>query len=253
MAALAPLWRGDVDQGLAAVKRCAENGDVPCALLLGSLYRHQSNLPVPPDPVQAQSFYRIPSAAGSGEGSERIAEMIEAKELSTPMEGGADFWRTLAAKQGWKEQRLAIYCLGWTHGPEPLHCDSGASAGNKASILEDRCPTDDEMTLLRSQGLTGRIRFKAAFNRSETGPRARAILLLDHAVPSEEDLLEPDATSVIYIQTPQDHWRMIPSSTSLLNRFLILTPATGGMGQTNLAAQTVDGSQSGGTCGAFAP
>ena len=86
------------------------------------------------------------------------------------------------------------------------------------------------MKRMKQQGLTGQISMDGGAFRLDHGPKARAILLLDHAVSSEEDLLEPDATSVIYVQTTTNHWRMLPSSAPLLDRFLILIPGGAGRG-----------------------
>jgi hypothetical protein len=254
MAALAPLWQGDIEKALPLLKRLAEDGDVGSALLLAGLYRRKGKLPIPVDPMQSLHLYRIASVAGSGEASERIAEMLEAKELPVQV-GDAAVWRALAVKQGWREQRLATYCFGWTHGPEPLHCDANPPAitGNITPEVAERCPTENEMTLLRNEGVTGRISMNGSVIRHDPGPQARAILILDHAVPREADLLEPDATSLIYIQTPQDRWHMIPQTAPLLDRFLILTPEAAGRGQMSLGAQAVDGSVSGGACSSFAP
>jgi hypothetical protein len=180
--------------------------------------------------------------------------MIKNKEIPAQPEGGAGFWRDLAVKQGWIEQKLAYYCFDWIHGPEPLHCETfqtGGIAANMPPGAEVQCPSDNEMTLLRQNGVTGIIRINGGTIADNHGPHAEAILIVDHSVPTEEDLKQPNATLVIYIQTPQNRWRMLPSTASLLDRFLILTPDAAGDGRTNIAAQNVDGSQSGGTCSIF--
>ncbi len=97
------------------------------------------------------------------------------------------------------------------------------------------------MALLRQEGLTGSLRGGVG-RRFREGPKARVIMIMDHDVPSEEDLKQPYATSVIYIQTPQDHWRMLPADAPLLDRFLVLAPDSGGPGRMGMQAQDVDGS-----------
>jgi hypothetical protein len=254
MAALAPLWQGKVDEALPKLKELAESGDIASALFLGGLYRAQSRLPVPPDPATALHFFTLASEHGSGEASELIAEMVEQKQISeTLAKGDSGFWRNKARQQGWKQQRLSAYCFDWTHGPEPLHCEKPTSSGAAANLppeSQPQCPTDNEMETLRTLGMRGMIRQNGGITNLVPGPSARALLILDHAVPSEADLKEPDAGSVIYIQTPQDRWRMVPRDAPLLDRFLILTPADTA-GRMTMMAQAVDGSRSGGACSEF--
>jgi hypothetical protein len=252
MAAMMSLYQGDVDESLSTLKQLAEGGDVGSAVFLGSLYRRKVNLPIPVDLAQALHYFKIASYTGSGEGSERIAEMIEEQEISAQTEGGAPFWRNLAVKQGWNEQRLAVYCFDWIHGPEPLHCETHPlPGGNIPPESQQQCPTESEMAILLKQGLTGEIRIDGGAIEFSPGPKARAVLVLDHAVPKEADLMEPDGMSVVYIQTPQDRWRMIPRSAQLLNRFIILKPGGAGVGRTSIGVQAVDGSQTGGACSIF--
>lgn len=252
LAALGPLWQGKFEESVAALKRLADGGDVISALFLAALYRKQSKLPIEADPALALHYYRIASSAGSGEASEHIAEMTEEHEIPAQAEGGADYWRSLAVKQGWNEQRLEVACFNWTHEPKPIHCEIRHMPGrNMPTEYQQQCPTESEMKSLVKAGLTGTIRMDGGDWGVGPGPGARAILVLDHTVPGETDLMVPDATSVIYIQTPQDRWRMIPASARLLNRFIILKPESAGVGYMGVAVQAVDGSQSGGACGEF--
>ena len=87
--------------------------------------------------------------------------------------------------------------------------------------------------------------------RASSGPQAKAILIMDHAVDLEEDLLQPDAGTVIYVQTPENRWKMFPRDAPLLDRYLILAKDTGENGRMSVAAQAVDASKSGSTCGQF--
>lgn len=254
-AAVALLWQGKLDDALSKLKQLAENGDVASALLLGGVYQTESKLPVSADPLMALHFYTLASQEGSGEASERIAEMIEKKQISVTLaKGDPEFWWGKARQQGWNQQKLSAYCYDWTHGPEPLHCERSLIPGAEADLpaeVQPQCPTEKEMASLRSLGMTGMIHQNGGALRLDSGPRARAILILDHVVPGEADLKEPDAASVIYIQTRENRWKMLPTDAPLLNRFLILKPNSAGMGRMALSAQAVDGSQSGGACSQF--
>ena len=256
MAALAPLSQGNVDEALPKLKQLAESGDVSIAIFLGRLYQNQSRLPVAADPATALHFFTLASQRGSGEASELIAEMVELKQISEDLaKGDAGFWRIKARQQGWRQERLSAYCFDWTHGPEPLHCEklpSSAGPVNMPLEIEPQCPTDTEMESLRALGMTGMIRQNGGTTNLVPGPRARAVLILDHPVPREADMEEPDGASVIYIQTPQDRWRVIPPDAPLLDRFLILTPNRPDMMERMmLMSQAVDGSSSGGACSEF--
>jgi hypothetical protein len=256
MAAIAPLWQGKVDEALPKLRQLAENGDIPTELFLGKLYQRQSKLPIPADPQTALHFYTLASQHGSGEASELIAEMIEEKQISgTLTNANADFWRTKARQQGWKQQRLSAYCFDWIHGTEPLHCEKLPSPPASMKMppeTESQCPTEEEMASLRQRGMTGMIRQNGGALRLGAGPRARALLILDHPVASEADLKEPDSASVIYIQTPDKRWRMLPPNAPLLDRFLILAPNRPDyMERMTLSSQAVDGSLSGGACSQF--
>jgi hypothetical protein len=248
MTALGLLLHGDTGKGISALKQLAADGDAASALLLGGMYRHQSNLPIAPDPMEALRLYRLASSQGSGEGSERIAEMIEGREVQ--VEGDAKAWRALAVKQGWVQEQFAASCFDWTHGPQVLQCNSEGPP--PASMTPSECPTEEEMALLRGRGMTGSLQINGgAGSASRNGPEARAILILDHPIPGEQDLKQPMASSVIYIQTPEDRWQMLPPTAPMTNLYLILSPKAGGRGRTSIGAQNPDGSIGGSICSRF--
>ena len=256
IAAIAPLWQGKIDDALPKLRQLAENGDIPTELFLGRLYQTQSKLPMSADSQTALHFYTLASQHGSGEASELIAEMVEKEQIAeTLTNGNADFWRTKARQQGWRQQRLLAYCFDWIHGVEPLHCEklpSSPASMKMPTEIEPQCPTENEMASLRQHGMTGMIRQNGGALRLDAGPRARALLILDHPVAGEADLKEPDSASVIYIQTPENRWRMLPPNAPLLDRFLILTPNRPDMMERmTLSSQAVDGSLSGGACSQF--
>ena len=106
------------------------------------------------------------------------------------------------------------------------------------------------MADLRRQGLTGTLRQNSGGAPKSDGPTAKAILIMDRPVASEQDLKQPYAASVIYLQTSSERWQMLPANVPLLDRYIILKPrAGGGLRTTSMDAQNPDGSQSGGDCG----
>ncbi len=254
MSALSFLWHGEVDKAIPALTALSEGGNIEATLMLGNLYVGKSRLPVAANPAESLRFFRMASTRGSGEASEQIAEMIEHHEVLSQTEGDASTWRALAVKQGWIQQELTTHVFTWTHGSEPLHCDAHPVPPEVVEKIykghpPEECPLDSEIATLRSKGLTGSLRSDGGGTRYREGPKARAILIMDHSVPSEEDLRQPYATSVIYIQTLQDRWRMLPTNTPLLERYMVLEPNAGGPGRSGMATQDVDGSSTGGAVG----
>jgi hypothetical protein len=254
MMALSELLQGKTDQGLDDLKSLAEHGDTASALLLGGIYRHKTNLAIVPDAATALRFYSIASTAGSGEGSERVAEMIEQKEVPAEPERDASWWRAKAREQGWIQQAFDARCLDWTHDSEPLRCETLSSTDYTAEQRSAQCPTDSQMEILRRQGMTGILHLNGGAGGGSpvgAGPTAVIFLVIDHAVPSEEDLLQTDGNSAIYVQTPENRWKMFPKDAPLLQRYLILTPGVGGRGRMSIEGQNSDGSANGGVCSGF--
>ena len=199
-AAMGLLWNGETDAAVGDLEKLATHGDVKAALFLGSVYRKKSKLPIEPDPSKALHFYQLASKQGSGEASERIAEMLEHREIRTSDGQDTAHWRALAVEQGWIQQQLAVFCFQWIHGPEQLHCVSFGQMSNKDS-LGNGCPSGAEMDRLRLQGITGTLRQTGASELRSDGPSAKVILIKDRPVAGEQDLKQPFAASVIYLQT----------------------------------------------------
>jgi hypothetical protein len=248
-AALGLLFSGQTGAAISDLERLAVQGNAHAALFLGGIYRQKSRLPIEADPPKALHFYGIASNQGSGEASERIAEMLEHREVSNPDGQDAAFWRALAVRQGWVQQELVVFCMDWIHGPEPLHCEVPGLLVEADPLVANGCPSAADLTRLRDQGLTGTLRQDAAHSRRSDGPFAKAILIMDRPVAREQDLKQPYAASVIYLQTTKEQWRMLPSNAPLLDRYIVLKPNAGGPGRASVQAQDPDGSAAGGACG----
>ena len=246
-AAVGLLWNGHAEAAVSDLEKLATQGDVKAALFLGGVYRQRSKLPIEPDPSKALHFYELASQQGSGEASERIAEMLEHHEVATSGGQDAEHWRALAVRQGWVQQQLAVFCLHWIHGPEQLHCESYGRLADDP-LVANGCPSDTEMAGLRHQGLTGTLRQASGSALRSDGPSAKVILIVDRPVATEQDLKQPFAASVIYLQAPNERWQMLPADARLLDRYIILKPSKGVRTKTSVMAQTPDGSQSGGSC-----
>jgi TPR repeat protein len=248
-AAIGLLFSGNTGAAISELEKLATQGGVKAVLFLGGIYREKSRLPIEADPPKALHFYGLASKQGSGEASERISEMLEHHEVPTPGGQGAASWRALAVRQGWVQQQLVVFCMDWIHGPEPLHCDIPGLLVDTDPLVSNGCPSAADMTRLRNKGLTGTLHQDAAHSQRSDGPSAKAILIMDRPVAGEQDLKQPYAASVIYLQTTKEHWQMLPSTAPLLDRYIVLKSDEGGPGIASMIAQNADGSGAGGACG----
>jgi hypothetical protein len=247
--AIGLLFSGHTEAAISDLERLAIQGNVSAALFLGGIYREKSRLPIEVDPPKALHFYELASKQGSGEASERIAEMLEHHEVPTTGGQDAAVWRALAVRQGWVQQHLVVFCMDWIHGPEELHCDIPGLLVETDPLVSNGCPSAADLTRLREQGLTGTLRQDAAHSQRSNGPFAKAILIMDRPVASEQDLKQPYAASVIYLQTNKEQWQMLPANAPLLDRYIVLKPNARGPGSAGMLAQNPDGSAGGGDCG----
>jgi hypothetical protein len=216
---------------------------VQAQIWLGGIYQH----PVPaikdavPEPDYAESmkwFLRAP-AQGSGQASAAVGEMYESGLGVAKSAEKAAEWFDLAAKQGWDQQELAVLCFVRVPGEQRLVCES------QGGLLS--CPTGAEMDALRAAGVTGALKPGGGGTRSRGGPKARALVILDHPVGGPETLQQPRRGNVTYVQG-KTGWQTIPSNAPLLDRPLDLEPNPGASPSVMAYVQDVDGSRSGYAC-----
>ena len=248
-AAIGLIWAGHTEKAVSTLDDLAYQGDAKAALFLGAAYRTQTKLAVKQNPQRALYFYKLASDEGSGEASERVAEMLEHHEISAVGDMDATAWRKLAVQRGWVEENLSVVCLDWIHGPERLHCETPAGGLTADRFLTDGCLSPEALDQLSALGLTGSLRHQGENSLLRDGPAATAILIMDREVTGEQDLKEPYGTSVIYIQTGVSGWRMLPRTAPLLDRYIVLKPDAAGPGHTLMLAQTPEAASFGGACG----
>jgi uncharacterized protein len=237
--ALGLLWSGKIEQGMAAVRSMAEKGDVRAQLFLGHAYDHENPIIKHPDYQEALKWYKKASSQGSGEGSAGIAELYEQGHGVHKSAGGAKVWWDLAAKQRYDQQELDVRCFVREPTAGALTCKPFSDGGG--------CPAAAEMTLLRASGVTGILKPTGGGVRRRMGPKARALIVLDHQITSEVRLKQPRHTSVIYVQQGTG-WLRLPSSSPLLDRPIILSPQSDAPRFTLAGVQDVDGSVSSSGC-----
>jgi len=237
--ALGLLWSGKIEQGMAAVRSLAEKGDVRAQLFLGHAYDHEDSIIKHPDYQEALKWYKKASSQGSGEGSAGIAELYEQGHGVPKSPGEAKVWWDLAAKQGYDQQELEVRCFTRTARAGGLTCIPFSDGSG--------CPTAAEMTLLRASGVTGILKPTGGGVRRRMGPKARALIVLDHRITSAVHLRQPRHTSVIYVQHGTG-WLRFPSSAPLLDRPIILSPQSDAPRFTLAGVQDADGSVSSGGC-----
>ena len=236
------IGSGKMAEGINALRTIAENGNVKAQVLLGHLYDHANLVIKDPDYAEAMKWHRRASAQGSGEGSVGVAELYE-KGLGVPESPEeANRWFELAAKQGYDQQSLDLRCFTLTRDSNALACQPWSDGTG--------CPTEAEMEALQAAGVTGRIRPTGSGRRTRLGPKARAIIVVDHPIPAEQRLKQPRHTNVIYLQQG-DSWELIPKDAPLLNRPIVLSPQSDNPRYFMAGVQDVDGSISSGGCASW--
>jgi hypothetical protein len=103
------------------------------------------------------------------------------------------------------------------------------------------------MAALRAAGLTGTLKPTGGGVRHRLGPKARALVILDHRITSEVRLKQPRHTSVIYVQQGTG-WLLLPENAPLLDRPIILSSQPDAPQYTLEGVQDVDGSVTSGGC-----
>lgn len=237
--ALGLLWSGKIAQGMVALRSLAKQGDVRAQLFLGHAYNHDNSIVEHADYQQAMKWFREASKQGSGEASAGIAELYE-QGLGVPKSSvEAEVWWELAAKQGYDQQELDLHCFTRTPQSGSLTCEPRSDGSG--------CPTRSEMANIRASGLTGILRPTGGGVRYRMGPKARAVIILDHQIASEVRLKQPRHTNVIYVQRPAG-WELLPANAPLLNRPIVLSPQQDAPRYTLAGVQDVDGSITSGGC-----
>jgi Sel1 repeat-containing protein len=237
------LGTGKIDQFMTALRAIAEKGNVKAQIILGHAYDHENVIVKQVDYSEAMKWYKRASAQNSGEGSVGVAELYE-KGLSVPKSPEeARVWWELAAKQGYDQQDLDVRCFTRVPSDEPLTCTPWNDGTG--------CPTESEMEALGASGVTGLLTpTGGGGGRHRFGPKARAIIVLDHPIPAEERLKQPRHTNVIYVQSGSG-WELLPKDASVLDRFIVLSPQPDGPRYIMAGVQDVDGSISAGGCASW--
>jgi Sel1 repeat len=237
------LWSGKMDQGMSALRLLSEKDNVKAQLFLGHTYARENPIVKQVDYSQAMKWFRRASSQGSGEGSAAIAELYEQGLGVTKSSEEAKTWWALAAKQGHDQQELDVRCFKRTPDARSLTCEPLSDGSG--------CPTDADMENLRAAGMTGRLKpTGGGGGRSRLGPKARALIVLDHRITSEERLKQPRHTDIIYAQH-ETGWVVLPTNAPLLDRPIVLSPQPGAPQFTIAGVQDVDGSITAGGCAAW--
>jgi Sel1 repeat len=241
--ALRLLWSGKVDQGMSALRLLAERGNVKAQLFLGHAYARANPTVKQVDYSEAMKWFKRASSQGSGEGSAAIAELYEQGFGVTKSSEEAKTWWELAAKQGYDQQELDVRCFTRTPDAGSLTCEPLSDGSG--------CPADTDMKNLRAAGVAGRLKPSGGGGgRSRLGPKARALIVLDHRITSGERLKQPLHTNIIYVQH-ETGWVLLPTNAPLLDRPIVLSPQPGAPQFTMAGVQDVDGSISAGSCAAW--
>lgn len=209
--------------------------------------------PAPSFP-EALHWLRLASAAGSGQASEVVAQLIT-RSLGSGLPStltlkDAIRYRALALHQGYDLEAADLRCLRLFHSDAPLTCEaSGASS----------CPDEAILELLRHVGLRGVLSPGGSTNASYTsatmhpgGAPAHAVVILDSPITAEVHLPLPRHTTAIYLQEPDGFHTLTPDAP-VLDRDLILRPELDPSHSLLGSIEDINGGRGGSTCLSFQP
>ncbi len=141
-----------------------------------------------------------------------MAHLLSSLLSSCGREAGPD---SAPEQQQWKglelgSQELEMVFVRWIRGPIPLVVRQGADY-----IMED------ELKVLRGQGVTGELVAPGAFHRGIGEKKARVLVVLSANVSASVDLRQPDGTNGIYLQSSSG-FLLLPAATPTIAKSLTL-------------------------------
>ena len=224
-------------------------------------------IPLTPDPrpgrpepsfIDALHWLRLASAAGSGEASEVVAQLITrilgAGIPSALTLDDAIRYRTLAVHQGYDLEAADFRCFRLLPGNKPVTCTSGGPASDTSAAP---CPDPSTLTTLRQAGLRGRLLPGSTVAASYTsatmhpgGAPAHALVILDHPITAEQHLPLPRHATAIYLQRP-DGFHVLAPDAPVLSRDIILRPELDAGHSVLGSVEDMNGGRGGSTCLSF--
>jgi hypothetical protein len=144
------------------------------------------------------------------------------------------------------DQELGLAVLIWAPSTSPLVVQQPAQSPNTPSTRLS--PTDVEQ--IEAVGLRGEVSVYTANDRYGSGKKSHVTIVMQRPITDVVELREPDATSVVYVQS--DHgWRMFPANAFTLKRTIRLEPvpydpnSPGAFPQTSVMVELSTGARQG--------
>ena len=212
--AMRRLSSGDLAGCINELKSKAANGDVSAMFYLGRTYEEVKG--IPHDYVEAMKWYRLAAEKGSGPASWSIGRLFEmGKGVDTDLLEAQRCYRQ-ALKLGFRRTSLTKIFVRWFPGPQPLLLDAAPSS------LGSTVPNTEELILLRSAGLRGRLTVQGS-QLGHFGLSARVLIVAQRRLDQEVTLEIPEEGTVIYLQRDSS-WEKLPAGTPTGKRLLRLGP-----------------------------
>ena len=217
-------------------------------------------LQIPASYEYAAQWLERASAQGSGEASEILAQLIARMlangHVTTYTDADSKRLHALARSQGIDVEAIRVTCFQRKPGPGPV-----ALEAKEKDIRIGQPPqspiSDDQISTLRTVGLTGTLRFNGSSGSGDStllsrpeGPPVSIILSLDHDPGHEFHLPIPAHHDGLFVQQG-DAFLSIPDGQPNLPRFLSVMPQREENSQVSFFIQLMDGGFSGGSCGRF--
>ncbi|SDF57313.1 hypothetical protein [Terriglobus roseus] len=236
------------------------NHDVPdCGRDTASAAQSPNPLGIVRSYEDAAQWLEKASAAGSGEASEVLAQLITRMyangHATSYTEADAIRLHALARTQGFDVEPISVTCYKVVHGGQ------GISLGRLPGLIVGDPPeqpfTSDELAALKKLGVSGTLLYGGGSGGGDSmlltrpqGPLVHVRVLLDHAPEAEVRLPMPAHRDVIYVQQGKG-FVAIPADGENLPRYVIVNPVKGPTPQVTVGTQTMDGGVSGGFCTRF--
>jgi hypothetical protein len=139
-------------------------------------------------------------------------------------------------------QKLEVVTVEWTPSSEPL-TDSNVP---KLDLSNDSELSNEDVALLKSLGLTGRLDYRGSMAIGSRGKPARVLIVIQHQVKEPVKLKQPNGVDIIYVQS-EDGWKMYPPAAPTLERYIRIWADERDPRATQYSVERADSTRAGGT------
>jgi hypothetical protein len=225
-----------------------------------------NSLGIPPSYEEAAHWLDRASAQGSGEASERLAQLITRmlanRHDTTYTIADSTRLHALARTQGYDAEPLTVTCYRLTKSRESnLKVLNEPDPQNRAQPLYGKWPpnlSSSQLSALKAAGTQGTLTWAGgsgvgngdSLGERAEGPQTNVAMIIDHSPSHEIHLPLPARHDAIYVQRGDD-FVLLPPGTPTLPRIISVMPNPAETGRVSIYAQNADATFSGGCSSVF--